>query len=94
MARPTAGGKRDQDLGAFAAHPAAPGGRVPRQVGDVRAGGLEDAQAQQAEHCDQGEVTRTRGLAGRREQGLELQVSEPEGGRFRGDRRAADVLGG
>src|SRR5215469_14128216 len=47
-----------------------------------------------AEHGYQGEVARVRGLAGRSEQGLELQVSEPQGGRFRWDRRAADMLGG
>jgi hypothetical protein len=63
------------------------------KVGDVRAGGLEDTQAQQAEHGHQGEVARVRGLAGRSEQGLELQVREPEGGRFRWDCRAADMLG-
>ena len=28
------------------------------------------------------------------EQGFELQVGEPQGGRFGGDRGAADVLGG
>jgi hypothetical protein len=36
-------------------------------------------QAEQPEHGHQGEVARIGGLAGRGEQGLELQVGEPQG---------------
>ena len=50
------------------------------EVADVRAGGLEDPQAQQPEHGHQGEAVLVGGLAGGGEQGLELQVREPEGG--------------
>jgi hypothetical protein len=46
------------------------------EVADVRAGGFEDPQAQQAEHGHQGEVVPVGGLAGGGEQGLELQVRE------------------
>ena len=42
------------------------------EVGDVRAGGFEDPQAQQSEHGHEREVAIVRGLAGRSEQGLEL----------------------
>ena len=38
--------------------------RRRRVVGDVRTGGLEDPQAQQARHGDQGEVIRVGRLAG------------------------------
>jgi len=48
------------------------------QVANVRTGGFEDPQAQQAEHGNQREVTGVGGLAGRSEQGFELQVCEPE----------------
>ena len=47
------------------------------EVGDAGAGGFEDRQAKQAQHGDQGEVVAVSGLAGRSEQGLELQVREP-----------------
>jgi hypothetical protein len=63
------------------------------EVGDVRAGGFEDPQAQQAEHDHQREVVRVRRLPGGGEQGLELQVGEPQGRRFGGHRRTADMLG-
>ena len=64
------------------------------EVGDVSAGGLEDPQAQQAEHGHQGEIARVRRLAGGGEKGLELQVRESQGRRFGGHRRAAHVLSG
>ena len=48
------------------------------EVGDIRAGGLEDPQAQQPQHGDQGEVVPVGGLAGGGQQGLELQVGEAE----------------
>jgi hypothetical protein len=54
------------------------------KVGDVRAGGLEDPQAEQAEHGHKREVAGIGRLAGRGEQGLELKMSEPEGRRFGG----------
>ena len=49
------------------------------EIGDVRGGGLEDPQAEQAEHGHQREVGRVRRLPGGGEQRLELQVGEPEG---------------
>jgi len=64
------------------------------EAGDVRAGGFEDPQAGEAGHGHQREVARVRRVAGGGEQGLELQVREPQGGRFGGDRGAADVPGG
>ena len=51
--------QRDQDdLGAFAAHPQYPVAMLFPQVGDVRAGGFEDPQPEQAEHGHQREVAR------------------------------------
>ena len=73
--------QRDQDdLGALAAHAQDPVAVFLAEVGDVRAGGLEDPQAQQAEHGHQREIARVRRLPGGGEQGLELQVGEPQGG--------------
>jgi hypothetical protein len=50
------------------------------EVGDVRAGGFEDPQAEQAEHGHQGEVGRVGRFPGGGEQGLELQMGEPQSG--------------
>jgi hypothetical protein len=50
------------------------------EVGDVRAGGLEDPQPQQAEHRHQREVIWVGRLAGRCQHRLELQVGEPSPG--------------
>jgi len=87
--------QRDQDdLGALAAHTQHPVTMLFAEIGDIRAGGLEDPQAEQAEHGHQREVAPVRRLAGGGEQRLELQVGEPECGRFGGDCGAADVLGG
>jgi hypothetical protein len=87
--------QRDQrDLGAFATDSQYPVAVFFAKVADVRAGCLEDPQAEQAEHCHEGEVAGTGGLAGRGEQGLELQVGEPQGRRFGRHRGTADVLGG
>jgi hypothetical protein len=59
------GWQRDQDdLGALAAHPQHPVAVLLAEVGDVRAGGLEDPQAQQAEHGHQREVGRVRRFSG------------------------------
>jgi hypothetical protein len=53
--------QRDQDdLGALAAHPQDPVAVLLAEVGDVGAGGFEDAQAEQSEHGHQGEVVRVR----------------------------------
>jgi hypothetical protein len=68
------------DLGAFAAYAQHPVAMLFTQVGDVRSGRLEDPQAQEAEHGYEREVAVDRGLAGRGDQGLELEVGEPEGG--------------
>jgi hypothetical protein len=48
------------------------------EVAYIRAGGLEDPQAQETAHGHQSEVVRVGGLAGGGEQGLELQVLNPE----------------
>jgi hypothetical protein len=77
---PDGGRQRDQDdLGAFPAHAQHPVAVLFAEVGDVRAGGLEDPQAEQAEHGNEREVTEIGGLAGCGKQGLELQVGETEG---------------
>ena len=77
--------QRDEDdLGAFAAYAQHPVAVFFAKVGDVRAAGLEDPQAQQPQHGHERAVTRIGGLAGRGKQCLELQVSEPEGRRFGG----------
>jgi hypothetical protein len=74
------GWQRDQDhLGAFPAHAQHPVAVFFTEVGDVRAGGFEDPQAEQPEHGHQREVARVCGLAGGGEQGFELQVGEPQG---------------
>jgi hypothetical protein len=49
------------------------------KIADIRAGGFEDPQAQQAEHRHQREVVPVSRLAGGGEQSLELQVREPQG---------------
>ena len=46
------------------------------EVGDVCGGGLEDAQAEQAEHRHQREVSGIRRLPCGGEQGLELQMGQ------------------
>jgi hypothetical protein len=87
--------QRDQDdLGSFAAYAQHPVAVFFAKVGDVGAGGLEDPQAQQPQHGHEREVAGLGGLPGRGEQGLELQMSEPEGRRLGRHRRAADMLGG
>jgi hypothetical protein len=72
--------ERDQDdLGAFAAHAQDPVAVLFAEIGDVGPCGFEDPQAEQAQHGDQREVERVRGLPRGSEQGLELQVREPQG---------------
>lgn len=86
--------QRDEhDLGALAAHPEHPVTVFLPEVADVSAGGLEDPEAEQAEHSHQHEIMPVRGLAGGREHGLELQVGEAERGRLGGHGRPADMLG-
>ena len=71
--------QRDQDdLGAFAAYAQHPVAVLFAEVGDVRAGGLEDPQADQPEHGHQREVARLRRFPGGGEQRFELQVGEAE----------------
>jgi len=77
----------------FAAHPQHAVAVFLAQVGDAGAGGFEDPQAEQPEHGHQGEVVIVRRLARGGQQRLELQVSEPERGRFGRDIRPADMLG-
>ena len=73
--------QRDQDdLGALAAYAQDPVAVLLAEVGDVSAGGLEDPQAQQAEHGHQGEIARVHRFSGSSEQDLELQMGEPQGG--------------
>jgi hypothetical protein len=72
--------QRDQDkLSPFAAHAQYSVAVLFAEVDDVRAGGLEDPQAEQPEHGHQREIAGIDGLAGGGEQGLELQVREPQG---------------
>jgi hypothetical protein len=72
---PDGGRQRDQDdFGAFAAHAQHPVAVLFAEVSDVRAGGLEDPQAEKAEHGHEREVAGVAGLAGGGEQGLELQA--------------------
>ncbi len=47
------------------------------EIDDVRAGGLEDPQAEQPEHRHQREIAPVGGLAGRGEQCPELRVGKP-----------------
>jgi hypothetical protein len=78
---PDGGWQRDQDdLGAFAADAQHPVAMFFTEVGDVGAGGLEDPQAEQPEHGHQRKIAWIPGVAGRAEQGLELQVREPQSG--------------
>ncbi len=57
--------QRDQDdLGALAAHAQHPVAALFAEICDVRSGGLEDPQAQQAEHGHQREVARVRRFPG------------------------------
>jgi hypothetical protein len=49
------------------------------QVADAGAARLEDSQTEQSQERDQGEVVRVGGLPGGGDQGLELQVPQPEG---------------
>jgi hypothetical protein len=61
-------GERDQDdLAAFPANPQDPVAVFFAKVTDIRTGGLEDPQAEQPEHGDQGEVVPVSGPAGRGE---------------------------
>jgi len=50
--------RRQDGLGALAAHAQDPVAVLLAQVADVRAGGFEDPQAEQSEHRHQGEVAR------------------------------------
>jgi len=63
------------------------------EVGDVRLGGFEDPQSEQAEHGYEREVVAVGRVAGGGEQGFELQVGQPEGRGLGGDGGPADVLG-
>ncbi len=73
--------QRDQDdLGALAAHAQHPVAVFFAEIGYVRGSGLEDPQAQQPEHGHQREIPRVHRFPGGSEQGLELQVGEPQGG--------------
>jgi hypothetical protein len=50
------------------------------EVADVRTTGLEDSQAEETEHGDQGEVVDVRRQSRGADQSFELQMSQPEGG--------------
>jgi len=71
-------GNKD-DLGSLAAHAQHPVTMLFAKVGNIRAGGLKDPQTEQPEHGHEGEVAGIGGLPGCSEQGLELQVGEPQG---------------
>lgn len=62
-------------------------------VVDAGAAGLEDAQTEQAQERDQGEVARFGGLPGGGDQCFELQVAQAEGRRFGRNGGTADVVG-
>jgi hypothetical protein len=63
------------------------------EVVDVRADGLEDPQPQKTKQAHQCEVERVGRHPGGGEHSLELKARQPEGGGFRRDGRAADVVG-
>jgi hypothetical protein len=87
--------QRDQDhFGAFAAGSQDAVAVFLAEVGDVGAGGFEDPQAEQAEHCDEGEVACVRRFAAGGEHCFELQVCESERGRFWRHCWPPDMLGG
>ena len=78
-----ANGRRQRDknnLGALTAHAQDPVAVLLAEVGDIRAGGLEDPQAQESEHGHQREVVWVRRLPGGGQQGFELKVGVPESG--------------
>jgi hypothetical protein len=64
--------RHQNDLGALAADAQHPVAVLLAEVADVRRGGLEDPQAQQAEHGHQREVARVRRFARCGEESLEL----------------------
>ena len=72
--------RHEDDLGALADRPQHPVAVLFADVGDVGGAGLEDAQPEQAEHGDQGEVVAVCRLAACDQQRLELQVGQAEGG--------------
>ena len=95
MARPTRWWQRDQHhLGALAAYSQHPVAVLLAEVGDVRAGGFEDPQAEQPEHSHQREAEQVRRFPRGGEQRLELQLSKPQRRRFRWDGAPANVLRG
>jgi hypothetical protein len=63
------------------------------EVLHIRSAGFEDAQPEQAQHGNQGEVEAVGRLAGRGEQGLELQMRQPERWGLGRDRWAPQPLG-
>ena len=74
------GRQRDQDhLGAFPVHAQDPVAVLFAEIADIGGSGFEDPQAEQPEHGHQREVVRVRRFPGGGEQGLELQVGEPQG---------------
>jgi hypothetical protein len=64
-------------LAAFAEHAQHPVTMFLAEVADVGSAGFEDPQPEQAEHCDQGEVTGVGRGAGGDEHRFELQVRQP-----------------
>jgi hypothetical protein len=80
MAWPTAGGGGIRTILVPLPHTEDPVAVLLAEVGDVRAGGLEDPQAQQTEHGHQREIVRVRRFSCCGEQRLELQVGEPQVG--------------
>jgi hypothetical protein len=72
--------RHQNDLGALAADAQHSVAVLLAEVADVCGGGLEDPQAQQAEHGHQREVAQVRRFACCGEESLELQVGEAQGG--------------
>ncbi|MEU4712909.1 hypothetical protein AB0F73_04490 [Micromonospora purpureochromogenes] len=72
--------QRDQDdLAALAADPQDPVAVSLTEVADVGTAGIEDPQPEETEHRDQREVVRVVRQPCGGDQGLELQMTQPEG---------------
>jgi hypothetical protein len=63
------------------------------EVVDAGAAGFEDSQPEKAEQGNESEVVRVVRQPGGGDQGFELQMAEPESGRFRRYRWSADIVG-
>ena len=91
---PDRGWKRDEDdFVALAVHAENPVTVFFAKVFDVATRRFEDAESEEAEHRDQGEVATVGRLLGRCDQRLELKIRQPKRGRLGRDVGSADILG-